>query len=172
VILERSERSSKVFLLFCVTELLRSWSLYCVTAFGSCVCTLSSLLCYVSCCNSDFCVRLQETPICGDSLGEGYNWHKDNCGTQVDLWINWERLSATIVYWDTTAWSRQAFEAWLNHGENHHVTCAWLFVSFLPLSKLSLSPAILLLVDYTSWKSNQVKRTSFLFSLHLGLILH
>jgi hypothetical protein len=36
---------------------------------------------------------------------------RNNHGSQVDHWISWEGLSTTLVRWDTTTWSRQAFEA-------------------------------------------------------------
>jgi hypothetical protein len=41
---------------------------------------------------------------------------KENHGIQVDLWITWEGLSVTLVHWDATTWSRQAFYTWPNHG--------------------------------------------------------
>jgi hypothetical protein len=35
---------------------------------------------------------------------------------KFDLWITWKGLSATLVHWDATTWSRQAYYAWPNHG--------------------------------------------------------
>jgi hypothetical protein len=67
-----------------------------------------SLPCLVPSCNFDSYVRLQETSIYGDSLWEGYKWYKEDRGTQVDLWITWEGLIATLVRWDTTTWSSQS----------------------------------------------------------------
>ena len=33
---------------------------------------------------------------------------EEHCGIQVDHWITGEELSATLVRWDATTWSRQA----------------------------------------------------------------
>jgi hypothetical protein len=59
---------------------------------------------------------------------------KENHGTQVDHWITWEGLSATLVHWDATTWSRQSFYAWPNDG----------LKSLCHLSKLLYVIAILL----------------------------
>jgi hypothetical protein len=32
---------------------------------------------------------------------------EEHRGIQVDHWITWEELSATLVHWDATTWSRQ-----------------------------------------------------------------
>jgi hypothetical protein len=49
-------------------------------------------------------------------LHNGINYDKkENHSIQVDLWITWKGLSATLVHWDATTWSRQAFYTWLNH---------------------------------------------------------
>jgi hypothetical protein len=69
-----------------VFELLWSCS-YVVWLVLALVCVLSPLFCVVlQSVISAFCV-LQETPICGDSMREGYNPYKEDHDTQVDHWI-------------------------------------------------------------------------------------
>jgi hypothetical protein len=42
------------------------------------------------------------------SLANGKEYKKENNrGIQVDHWITWKGLSATLVHWDATTWSRQ-----------------------------------------------------------------
>jgi hypothetical protein len=79
-----------------------------------CSCLCSTLPCVVLSCNYWFVYshkRLQVVKI----LAKGNDIRKNHC-TQVDLWTAWEGLGATLVRWDTITWSRQAFEAWPNHG--------------------------------------------------------
>jgi hypothetical protein len=69
---------------------------------------------------------------------------------QVDHRVTLEGLRATLVHRDTTTWSRQAFQAWPNHGKNRRVLCVVFFAIVLPLPKFYLSLAILLLVYFIS----------------------
>jgi hypothetical protein len=110
------------------------WFFCCMAGFGSCVCNLSLLLCCDLSCNSDSCLRVQETLIRGDSLWERDIWYKEDCGTQVDHWITWEGLSVTLVRWDTTMWSNKHFRLGLTTGKII-VSCVmislWFFFLYL-----------------------------------------
>jgi hypothetical protein len=65
--------------------------------------------------------------------------YKEEPWPKVDHWITWEGLSATLVIWDTTMWSRQAFEAWPNHKKNCMRLVCLIFCNLL-LGKLHFYP--------------------------------
>jgi hypothetical protein len=124
---KRFECSIKIVLCICV-----------VTLQGLCfalVCVLLSLLVVLSVILTDFCMATRDSSLWRSLRGDWY-WDKEDRGTQVDHWIAWEGLSATIVHWDTTTWCRLAFEAWLNHGIKIVVSlvldlCDFYFISSL-----------------------------------------
>jgi hypothetical protein len=61
------------------------------------------------------CVRCERLQIV-EIPRNGKTWDKkENCGTQIDHLLTWEGLSATLVRWDATTWSGQAFYVWPNH---------------------------------------------------------
>jgi hypothetical protein len=51
---------------------------------------------------------------------------------KFDLRITWEGLSATLVHWEATTWSRQAYYAWPNHAIK-------IVVSLVPFTLLQFS---------------------------------
>lgn len=94
----------------------------------SCMYSLLSLLMLLWSCNSHQCYIAERYSNMGRSLRGDWYWDKEDGSTQVDQWIAWEGLSATLVCWDTTTWSRQAFEPY--HGKNCHVLGAWSLAIF------------------------------------------
>jgi hypothetical protein len=58
-------------------------------------------------------------------LTTGYCWDKENHGIQVDHWITWKGLSATLVHWDATTWTRQVFYLTRPRDKNQCVTCLY-----------------------------------------------
>jgi hypothetical protein len=49
-------------------------------------------------------VRLQETPICVDSLRKGFILTRKTVALKSDLCITREGLKAILVLWDTITW--------------------------------------------------------------------
>jgi hypothetical protein len=65
-----------------------------------------------------------------------WRYYKEDMWPQVDHWICWEGLSATLSSFGTPQRGyRQAFEARRNHSKNHRVLCALLFCDLSFLSK-------------------------------------
>jgi hypothetical protein len=69
--------------------------------FESCVCSLPNLtLCFLC---DQYCkgerLQLVEIPRKREE-----NYKEESRGIQVDHWITWKRLSATLVHWDATTW--------------------------------------------------------------------
>jgi hypothetical protein len=102
----------------CVWDLNTCW----VVNSLCCVCVLVPwLVCVCRCCDSSSCVCFYSLPYsCGfhcDQYCKGERlqlveiphkgsicYKEENHGIQVDHWIAWKGLSATIVHWDTTTW--------------------------------------------------------------------
>jgi hypothetical protein len=101
-------------LLTCLCVVAVTLALVCVSIPSLLLCLFEITLC-----------KVWETPKCGDSSQKGNTWDKANRGIQVDLWITWKGLSATLVCWDATTWNRQVLylaEPW---DKNHCVTCLY-----------------------------------------------
>jgi hypothetical protein len=108
--------SASTHLIRCVSDLSSVW-----VANSLCYVSSSSLgLCACVCCGFESCVRcfpsLTLVLLCdlyckGERLQlveiprkrEEYSKGKDH-GIQVDHWITWKGLSATLVHWDATTW--------------------------------------------------------------------
>jgi hypothetical protein len=84
-----------------------------------------------------------------EPFGAPDGWHADNMvehvggqgltsGIQVDLWITRNGLSATIVCWDATTWSRRVFYLIEPRGKNHYVMCLYPTVIFSLFTSLTL----------------------------------
>jgi hypothetical protein len=90
-----------------------------------------SLLCV--CCYSlltpvlirDLLCKMWETPKCGDSSQGDKLEIKKNYVIQVDHWITWKGLSATLVRWDATTWTSQVFHLAEPWDKNRRVTCLY-----------------------------------------------
>jgi hypothetical protein len=143
----------------------------CCCNFVSCVCFYSHLLLwfiwYQLC-------KAWETPKCGDSSQwEKLEIRKRTVVLKFDRWITWERLSATLIHWDATTWSRQAFYAWPNHEIKIVVHLSTLLYCDSILSNTSLhlmycSKFNTHLVRATKWRSHLLSlfiRTWFLVSI-------
>jgi hypothetical protein len=115
----------------------------CCFDFISCVCVSSpAYLCDLFEIN---CVRVRDSKL-WRFLTTRKHWDKkENRGTQVDQWITWEGLSATLVHWDTTTWIREEFYTWPNHGKKS--------LCHLSLSSSSLH-FIVALSLYSPYESN------------------
>jgi hypothetical protein len=83
---------------------LKSWSCVCVLLW-TCVCCSSHPYFRVHLWSSF--VRARDFKL-WRFLANGILWKEMKyCGIQVDLWITWEGLIATLVRWDATTWSMQ-----------------------------------------------------------------
>jgi hypothetical protein len=86
------------------------------------------------------------------------------------LWITWEGLSATLVHWDTTTWSRQAFQAWPSHGKNRLCLVFIYFLVIFSLLKLCLFTCdIALSLIYILEEQASEGNFSLFFYIKLGL---
>jgi hypothetical protein len=82
------------------------------SSLGLCVCVLLGFVCvaslpYSSAFTLIFVVRARDSNLWRFLANGKSDKKKDHCGIQVDHWITWEGLSATLVHWDATTWSRQ-----------------------------------------------------------------
>jgi hypothetical protein len=117
----------------------------------------------LSCDCDRFCKAVRDSNL-WRFLKNGNTWYNEELWLKFDLWITWEGLSATLVHWNTTTWSRQAYYAWSNHGKKITVSLvSFTLFWFYSLSSLT-SLGILLLESFISWERNQVKGTSLSFS--------
>jgi hypothetical protein len=71
------------------------------------VCVRVASLSYSSAFTLIFVVRARDSRLWRFLANGKENKKENNHGIQVDHWITWKRLSATLVHWDTTTWSRQ-----------------------------------------------------------------
>ena len=135
------DRESSTFL-SCNSVVLLSYTRSCLV----CVLLLQLLLLCVLLFPSYSCVYLRSfVYVMRDSkvwrlLTMGYCGDKENHGIQVDLWIAWKGLSATLVHWDATMWSRQVFYLTEPWDKNWCVTC------LCPTSIFSLFTSLKLLL--------------------------
>jgi hypothetical protein len=94
-------------------------------------------------------LQLVVIPQKGDKLEIKKNW-----GIQVDHWITWKGLSATLVRWDATTWTRQVFHLAEPRDKNRCVnclySCAIVFTSTHFIISLSLK---LILRRAIKWRS-------------------
>jgi hypothetical protein len=65
------------------------------------------------------------------------NYKEKYRGIQVDHWITWKGLSATLVHWRHNVEVGKCY-TWPNHGINHSVSCVVFLCDYCDSQELAL----------------------------------